>query len=108
MPAASRAWPKSGSIGKCCCSRLLSPLPPVRPINANDTPIEGFVPVPGGPIQNIDYWNLVGAGYMETMGLRLMEGRFIRDTDGPSAPPVVAINQTMARTYWPHESALGH
>ena len=43
-------------------------LPPDRPINANDTPIEGFVPTPGGPIQNIDYWNIVGGRYLEDHG----------------------------------------
>jgi putative ABC transport system permease protein len=83
-------------------------MPPTRPINANDTPIEGFVPVPNGPLQNIDYWNFVGSNYVETMGLRLIDGRFIGENDGPDAPPVVAINQTMARTYWPRESAIGH
>ena len=38
----------------------VSGLPPARPINANDTDIEGFVPRPDGPIQNIDYYNSVG------------------------------------------------
>ena len=29
-------------------------------------------------------------------------------TTARAPPPVVAINQTMAKIYWPHESALGH
>ncbi|HEY1341080.1 MAG TPA: ABC transporter permease [Bryobacteraceae bacterium] len=85
-----------------------SGLPPTRPINANDTAIENFVPTPGGPLQNIDYWNFVGGRYFETIGARLIEGRFLTDADGPGATPVVVVNQTMARTYWPKESALGH
>ena len=87
---------------------IASGLPPDRRINANDTPIEGFVPVPNGPIQNVDYWNFVSAGYFETVGARLIEGRFLNENDGAAAPPVVVINQTMARTFWPRESALGH
>jgi putative ABC transport system permease protein len=87
---------------------LASGLPPSRPINANDTMIENFVPVPGGPIQNIDYWNFVGPRYFESLGARLLEGRVINEGDGTSSNPVVAINQTMAKTYWPHESPLGH
>ncbi len=85
-----------------------SGLPPGRPINANDTMIENFVPVQGGPIQNIDYWNFVGTRYFDTMGARLIEGRFFNESDGASANPVVAVNQTMAKIYWPRESALGH
>src|SRR4029077_16943660 len=80
---------------------IASGLPPSRPINANDTPIENFVPIPNGPIQNIDYWNFVGPHYFETMRTRLVEGRLLNDSDGPSAPPVVVVNQTLARTYWP-------
>jgi len=87
---------------------MASGLPPNRPINANDTPIENFVPIPNGPIQNIDYWNFVGPRYFETMRASLVEGRLLNDGDGPTAPPVVAVNRTLARTYWPRESALGH
>ena len=87
---------------------IVSGLPPARPINANDTGIEGFVPVPNGPIQNIDYWNSVSAKYFETIGAHLLEGRFLNEGDGAASPFVVVINQTMAKTYWPRESALGH
>jgi predicted permease len=83
-------------------------LPPARRINANDTGIEGFVPVVGGPIQNIDYWNFVGPQFFETVGARLVDGRFLNQNDGAGAPLAVVINQTMARTFWPRESAIGH
>ena len=87
---------------------IASGLPPSRPINANDTAIEGFVPVPGGPIQNIDYWNAVSGKYFETIGAHLLEGRYLNDGDGATSPPAVVVNQTMAKTFWPRESALGH
>ncbi len=87
---------------------LATGLPPQRQINANDTSIEGFVPVPNGPLQNIDYWNFVSPAYFETIGARLIEGRFLTQNDGAAAPPVVVVNQTMARTFWPKESAIGH
>ncbi|MCU1236503.1 MAG: hypothetical protein JWP63_4470 [Candidatus Solibacter sp.] len=83
-------------------------LPPARQINANDTMIEGFVPTPNGPIQNIDYWNSVSGKFFETVGAHLLEGRFLNDSDGANAPLAVVVNHTMARTYWPKESALGH
>jgi putative ABC transport system permease protein len=87
---------------------IVSGLPPSRQINANDTTIENFVPVPGGPIQNIDYWNSVTGKYFETVGARLIEGRLLNDADGADAPFVVVVNQTLAKTYWPKESAIGH
>lgn len=83
-------------------------LPPDRPINANDTPIENFVPVPNGPLQNVDYWNIVGPHYFDVMGARLVEGRLLSESDGANAPPVVVVNQALAKTFWPHESAIGH
>jgi predicted permease len=86
---------------------IASGLPPDRPINANDTEIEGFVPRPGGPLQNIDFWNRVSAKYFETLGAKLMEGRVFDDRDGETAAPVVMINHTMARTYYGNDSAIG-
>jgi predicted permease len=87
---------------------LVSGMPPERPIDANDTTIEGFVPKPNGPIENIDYYNAVSGKFFETLGARLIEGRFLNDGDGFDAPPVMVVNQTLARTYWPNESAIGH
>jgi len=46
-------------------------------------------------------------GYFRTMGIRLLQGRDISATDTATAPPVVVINETMARTYWPNQNPLG-
>jgi putative ABC transport system permease protein len=40
--------------------------------------------------------------------VRLVEGRLPTARDNNSAPAVVVLNETMARHYWPHETALGH
>jgi len=40
--------------------------------------------------------------------VRLIEGRLFDAGDGQSAPPVAVVNQTLARMFWPRESALGH
>ncbi|HWC98171.1 MAG TPA: ABC transporter permease, partial [Candidatus Sulfopaludibacter sp.] len=87
---------------------MATELPPKRQIDANDTSIEGFVPVPNGPLQNVDYWNFVSPQYFDAIGARLVEGRFLSQNDGAAAPAVVVVNQTMARTFWPKESAIGH
>jgi hypothetical protein len=36
------------------------------------------------------------------------DGRLIDDRDGPDAPLVIVVNETLARTFRPSESALGH
>lgn len=89
-------------------SSFMTGLPPVRPVNANDTAIEGFVPKKDGPIQNIDYYQTVGDRYFETARIPLLEGRTFDARDGENAPLALIVNQTLARTYWPGESAIGH
>lgn len=86
---------------------LVSGLAPQRPPNMNDTDIEGFVMKQNGPIQNVDYYQIVSKDYFSTMGIRLMAGRLFDDRDVHSAPDVVIINQTMARTFWPGQDPLG-
>ena len=99
---------RTNSLPGVTTAGLATELPPKRQIDANDTSIEGFVPVPNGPLQNVDYWNFVSPQYFEAVGARLIEGRFLNAGDGIGGTPVVAINQTMARTFWPKESAIGH
>ena len=45
--------------------------------------------------------------YFRTMGMPILRGRSFTVEDGPTSPPVAAINQTMARRLWPNEDAVG-
>jgi putative ABC transport system permease protein len=86
---------------------IVSGLPPLRPPNMNDTHIEGFVRREGGPIENIDYYQVVSKDYFQTMGIRLMDGRLFDARDTSSSPDVIIINQTLARTFYGNESPIG-
>jgi putative ABC transport system permease protein len=55
----------------------------------------------------ISSYRVVSAGYLKTMGIPLITGRWIEDGDREQAPPVVVINSTFARTYFPNRSPLG-
>ncbi len=46
-------------------------------------------------------------GYIRAMGVPLREGRDLSERDGPTAEPVIMINQTMARTLFSGDTALG-
>jgi predicted permease len=85
----------------------MSGLPPLRRVDANDTKIEGYTAPPEGPYENVDYYQNATAGYAETMGIPIVEGRSFLPTDANGAKAVM-INQTMARTFWPGQSAIGH
>jgi predicted permease len=53
-------------------------------------------------------FRLVSAGYLETIGARLQQGRLLTEQDWQDAPAVVVVNETLARQYWPNQSAIGH
>jgi putative ABC transport system permease protein len=49
----------------------------------------------------------VGPGYFETLGIPLIEGRPILDSDLRSGEHVAVLNKLAASTMWPGESAIG-
>jgi len=46
-------------------------------------------------------------GYLETLGVRLLAGRLFTAADDVDGEPVMIVNETLARRYWPNESPLG-
>jgi len=49
----------------------------------------------------------VSPGYFRLMGIPLIEGRPLRDEDAPGSPPVVVIDETLAKRVWPGRSPIG-
>ena len=45
--------------------------------------------------------------YLETLGIALVRGRTISDSDQPNTPSAVVINETMAKRFWPDQDAIG-
>jgi predicted permease len=83
-------------------------LPPFRQVNANDTQFENYQHAQGGPPANVDYYQSSTVDYTTAMKIPVLEGRSFGPQDGATTNPVVLVNETLARLYWPKESALGH
>jgi len=68
--------------------------------------VEGRVAPPGdpGPHANQRY---VTSDYFAAMGIPLREGRFLADTDRKGTEPVVVIDDSLARQYWPGQDPVG-
>lgn len=55
----------------------------------------------------VAFVRVVSDGYVSAMGIPLRDGREISERDTPTSEPVIVINETMSRTLFPGESALG-
>ena len=68
--------------------------------------IEGRPLIAPGQIPMAGY-DVITPGYFATMRTPLREGRDFSWSDTPETQLVILINESMARTYWPHEDPLG-
>src|SRR5205085_8386480 len=49
----------------------------------------------------------VSEGFFETMGIRLVRGRFLGAADTPKSATAIVINETLSKTLWPGEDPVG-
>ena len=68
--------------------------------------IEGR-PLADGEVPPIFMTKRVAPGYFDALRIELIEGRRFDRLDGERDAPVVVVSRSLARTYWPGESALG-
>ncbi|MFP3939581.1 MAG: ADOP family duplicated permease [Thermoanaerobaculia bacterium] len=68
--------------------------------------VPGWEPPPGEDGFEADLRD-VTPGYFRALGLTVLRGRGITAEDGPEAPRVAVVNQTMAERFWPGRDAVG-
>jgi putative ABC transport system permease protein len=62
-------------------------------------------PAPGQDVHA--HYRAVTAGYFQAIGMRVVHGRALLETDTANAPRVAVANETLARRFWPNSSAVG-
>ncbi len=67
--------------------------------------VEGYEPARGDDMEF--HYNIVGPAWFETLGIPVVQGRGLSSADREGAPPVIVVNETFARRFWPGQSALG-
>jgi len=93
-------------------------LPEVRDVAITDKPpMEGFANGAPFQIEGRDYlissqrpvcgFKVIGPTYFDTVGMRLLKGRSLDESDAANTVPVTVINETMAKTYFKGEDPIG-
>ena len=68
--------------------------------------IEGRPPEAPGHLPGASY-SVACPNYFRTMGIPILKGREFTPQDTVSAPGMIAINEAMARAFWPKEDPVG-
>jgi putative ABC transport system permease protein len=63
-------------------------------------------PLTDGPFHGGGNWQTLSPGYFEVFKIPVLRGRAFTERDVAGTPPVVVINQAMARRYWPKSDPL--
>jgi len=71
----------------------------------NDVLIEGQDPAGNNFPKGIAF--LVTPGFFKTLGIRLLEGRTFPDIVSSTSPEQTVVNESLAKHFWPKESAIG-
>ncbi|HEX5475837.1 MAG TPA: ABC transporter permease [Vicinamibacterales bacterium] len=63
-------------------------------------------PLDNGPFHGGGSWTTISPGYFDVFRIPIKRGRPFTERDDSHAPPVVIINETMARQFWPKGNPL--
>jgi hypothetical protein len=73
---------------------------------ATDFLVEGL-PEPRPGEEFLGRYRVCTPNYFKTMGIAVLKGRAFTDQDKAGAQPVIIVNETLARKYWPNVEPIG-
>ena len=81
------------------------------PISDEDGAWTQSVAIDGAPItrdpSRLVYFNVVSPDFFRTVGMRIVQGRDFTSSDTPGAPRVVIVTESLARSFFPEQEAMG-
>lgn len=81
----------------------------VLPMGGNYTDIHFQIegqPVEAKKVQSV-WFQQISTNYLQTMGIRILKGRSFAETDGPEAPRVLIVSESLAKKYFPDGNVVG-
>jgi putative ABC transport system permease protein len=97
---------RAGALPGVSAAAAVSYLPLSREGARFSFSVEGQ-PVPEPQQRPSSSFNVVTPGYFATLDIPLLQGRDFTAQDRSNTSSVVVVNQTLARRFWPNESAVG-
>jgi predicted permease len=85
---------------------FVTSLPSAWSWNWTEYTAEGRPPASAGEVPST-ISQIVTPDFLATLRVPLVKGRFISPADGPNAPPVAVISESMARANWPDQDPIG-
>lgn len=95
-----QALPGVQSVG------AINSLPLGAPGSTSGISIEGQPPPAPGQVRMVDVRS-VSPGYFITLAIPVRAGRDVAWADTPATPQSIVVSETMARSFWPNENAIG-
>ena len=69
-------------------------------------PLDRSLPTSIDKVPNVQFRSVAG-DYFGALGIRMLKGRLLDEHDQAGSPPVVVINDALARQFWPGQDPLG-
>jgi predicted permease len=118
IPAPHRATPEAADKFQERLRQTLLELPGVSSVALSfSTPFQGGLPInaftlendtlPAGAPQPGAYRVQVTPGYLETLGLKLLDGRFYEEADRDPKRRIFVVDESFAKKFFPGGSAIG-
>lgn len=85
---------------------LSAALPGIADGSRTEISAEGYRPVEKGELLNVN-WSIVTSDYFATMKIPILRGRTFTTDEDEQGKPVVLVDETLARRFWPNEEAVG-